>query len=308
MLHPAPGAFAPNAELWSVTRRGATQTAQMTGATNPQAAIAAGPSAFESNVPKPSKGKRSRFKEADDPPDGGDGSDSSSSDSDKDSYDSSSDSRSDSGDSGGRRKSRPRSRGRSRRRRSAEKDSKKGKKDKKSKKNKDGKEADALTLPEGFPTVYQLPRWKAQLLGCVCQCANRADERPVRKWLLKVEKPKMTFERLEKCPREFARLDRKHGAALARILKGELGRRVDVQQARTLRERQYLLSGRQMLFMMYESFRTDESMARCFTIHDLCSVRWLGDHQFGGIAKYMGGQIGKSDGAPVRRPTCLIPI
>ena len=111
----------------------------------------------------------------------------------------------------------------------------------------------------------------------MCQCANRADEGPVRKWLLKVEKPKMTFKRLEKCPSDFARLDRKLGTALAKILKGELGRRVDVQQARALRERQCLLSGRQMLFMMYESFRTDESMARCFTIHDLCSVRWQGD-------------------------------
>jgi hypothetical protein len=31
--------------------------------------------------------------------------------------------------------------------------------------------------------------------------------------------------------------------------------------------------------MMYDSFRTDESMARCYTIHDLCSVKLLGDNQ-----------------------------
>ena len=31
--------------------------------------------------------------------------------------------------------------------------------------------------------------------------------------------------------------------------------------------------------MMYDSFRTDESMARCYTIHDLCSVKWLGEGQ-----------------------------
>ena len=89
----------------------------------------------------------------------------------------------------------------------------------------------------------------------------------------------MTFKRLEKCPSEFTRLDRKLGTALSKILKGELGRRIDVEEQRALRERQCLLFGRQELFMMYDSFRTDESMARCYTIHDLCSVKWLGDNQ-----------------------------
>jgi len=44
-------------------------------------------------------------------------------------------------------------------------------------------------------------------------------------------------------------------------------------------ERSKLLLGRQKLFMMYDSFRTDESMVRCYTIHDLCSVKWTGDNQ-----------------------------
>ena len=89
----------------------------------------------------------------------------------------------------------------------------------------------------------------------------------------------MTFKRLEKCPREFTRLDRKLGTALGKILKGELGRRVDVEEQRALREKNTLLSGRQKLFMMYDSFRTDESMASCYTIHDLRSVKWQGDSQ-----------------------------
>ena len=100
-------------------------------------------------------------------------------------------------------------------------------------------------------------------MACVCQCANRADEKPVREWLLKVEKPKMTFKRLEKCPKEFTRLDRKLGTALGTILMGELSRRVDLEEQRAIRDRNTLLSGRQKLFLMYDSFRTDESMARC---------------------------------------------
>ena len=83
----------------------------------------------------------------------------------------------------------------------------------------------------------------------------------------------MTFKRLEKCPSEFTRLDGKLGTAISKILKGELGRRVDVEEQRALRERQCLLSGRQKLFMMYDRFRAGESMARSYTIHDLCSVK-----------------------------------
>ena len=49
-------------------------------------------------------------------------------------------------------------------------------------------------------------------------------------------------------------MDRKLGTALGKILKGELGCRVDVEEQRALRERQCLLSGRQKLFMMYDSF------------------------------------------------------
>jgi len=230
----------------------------------------------------PPKGRGSKSRENADPPDGdGSGDSSSESDSsdsedkphrnydDDDSYDSTSSSSSsekDTSDSGpdNRRRSKSRSRRKSRGR---------------SPSRTRYKEADACSLPEGFPTIAQLPRWKAQLLACVCQCANRADEEPVRKWLLKVERPKMTFKKLEKCPKEFTRLDRKLGTALGKILKGELARRVDVEEQRALRERNMLLSGRQKLFMMYDSFRTDESMARCYTIHDLCSVKWLGDNQ-----------------------------
>ena len=154
--------------------------------------------------------------------------------------------------------------------------SKNGKKHKKAKTDRRVKEADSITLPS-WPTIAQLPRWKAQALSNVCQAANRTDERPVREWFMEVETKGMTAKKLKKCPREFRRLDRKLGTALGKLFTGELGRRVDIEEQRLLRDKRELLTGRAKLWYMYDSFRTDSSMARCYTIHDLCSVTFLGD-------------------------------
>ena len=43
--------------------------------------------------------------------------------------------------------------------------------------------------------------------------------------------------------------------------------------------------------MMYDSFRTDESMARCYTIHALCSVKWLGDNQLEALRNTWGDKL-----------------
>ena len=40
-----------------------------------------------------------------------------------------------------------------------------------------------------------------------------------------------------------------------------------------------LLRGRAKLWYMYESFRVDENKARCFTIHDLCAIKFTGDNR-----------------------------
>ena len=80
-----------------------------------------------------------------------------------------------------------------------------------------------------------------------------------------------------KCPREFRTLDRKLATSLGKIIQGQLGRRIDIEEQRLLREKGDLLTGRAKLYMMYESFRTDEGMARAFTIADLMSVKFKGD-------------------------------
>ena len=115
------------------------------------------------------------------------------------------------------------------------------------------------------------------MLSNVCAAANRRKERPVREFVLAVQDPKATFKSMGKCPDEFTTLDRKLGTALGKLFSGELGRRVDTFEQRALREKKTLLTGRQKLWLMYEHFRTDESMARAYTIQDLLTVKWRGD-------------------------------
>ena len=97
--------------------------------------------------------------------------------------------------------------------------------------------------------------------------------------MLKVERPKMTLKRLARCPKEFARLDRRLAIALGKILKGELGRHVDVEEQRAIREKQTFLPGRRKLCRTHDNFGADESLVRCHTMHDLCSVKRLGNGQ-----------------------------
>ena len=133
-----------------------------------------------------------------------------------------------------------------------------------------------MTLP-GAPTLPQLPRWKAQALSNFLQCANRRKEKPVREFFLAVEQKGATLMSLRKTPREFKTVDRKLGTAMGKLVTGELARRIDVYEQRELRGKRRLLSGRQKLFLFYESYRTDENMARCYTIKDLMALTFPGD-------------------------------
>ena len=135
-----------------------------------------------------------------------------------------------------------------------------------------------MVLPSEFPTVAKLHKWKTNLVGVVCGAANLIDDAPVRKWIVEAMKEGATLKKMAKCPPEFARLDRKLGVALDKVITGDLSRRIEVEETRLLNsEEANLLRGRQKLWMMLQSFRTDANMARCFPIHDLCSVKRRGD-------------------------------
>ena len=82
-----------------------------------------------------------------------------------------------------------------------------------------------------FPTMAQLPQWKMQLLHNVVAASGREEDEVVTRWLLRVERDGMTFDRLKKSGDGFRTLDRKLAAALSKIFSGELARKLGSSEA-----------------------------------------------------------------------------
>ena len=125
--------------------------------------------------------------------------------------------------------------------------------------------------------MAQLPQWKMQLLHNVVAASGREEDEVVTRWLLRVERDGMTFDRLKQSGDGFRTLDQKLAAALSKIFSGELARKLSIAERRNLRENERLLTGRQKLFSMYEHFRTNDSMSYAHDITDLTAVAWCGD-------------------------------
>ena len=92
-----------------------------------------------------------------------------------------------------------------------------------------------------------------------------------------VEKRGTKLEDLADPGKGFSTLDRKLAAALTPIVAGELMRRINNAKRALLKQDGKLFSGRQILFMVYEHFRTNKNLGLVYTIFDLSRVSWLGD-------------------------------
>ena len=103
------------------------------------------------------------------------------------------------------------------------------------------------------------------------------DGAKVCKWHLAVEVTGKTREDFED-PEGYPTLDRKIAAALGKIFKGELGRKVNNLERTLLAREQRMLSGRERLFLMYQFFRTNKNLGLIHSVFDLGKVAWLGDN------------------------------
>jgi len=99
-----------------------------------------------------------------------------------------------------------------------------------------------------FPTISQLPAWKAYLKTSCVEASNRKNEKPVVEWLNEVEKEGATLEQFAVSTRGFERLDKKLAIALKGVCKDALGRRI-VQEEEVYTRRGRILTGRQILFL-----------------------------------------------------------
>ena len=97
-------------------------------------------------------------------------------------------------------------------------------------------------------------------------------------WLMKATISTATFEGLEDSgePR-FHGLDTMLATALqAVVTKGELGRTLSKESVSALREGK-LITGRQIVYMIVDHSKLNDSMAMVYSITDITAIKWRGD-------------------------------
>ena len=107
------------------------------------------------------------------------------------------------------------------------------------------KEADQITIHD-FPDIVRLPQWKTSFMQNVVAASGVRDGAKVFTWFLAVEVTGKSREDFED-PEGYPTLDRKIAAALGKIFKGELGRKVNKIERTALAKEQRMLSGREVL-------------------------------------------------------------
>ena len=143
---------------------------------------------------------------------------------------------------------------------------------------KKGMKVSTFTVP-AFPKIGQLPGYKLAVIENVTAACHTEDYTKVTEWIMKVDKVGTKFEDLAEPGKGFNRLDRKLAAALTPTIEGELARRILIKKRQQLNDQGVLISGRQVLWMVYDHFRTNKRLGLVYTITDLAKVEWLGDEK-----------------------------
>ncbi len=130
-----------------------------------------------------------------------------------------------------------------------------------------------------WPSVAGFLKWR-QALTQEVRAASGGHHAAVS-WLLAVESPTAIFESLSS-PEAFPALDADIAAALSKIAQGEASRRIAIREA-DLRREGKLMSGRQMLFMTYQEFKTTSESTIVHGLKDLLRLTCNGD---GGLERF----------------------
>ena len=132
-----------------------------------------------------------------------------------------------------------------------------------------------------FPNMTNLSAFKQAICEAVINASARSDHFRVQRWIRRVDYPKIKMRQLEDPGAHYESLDRKLAAAITRIATGEFGRHLQNIKRRVFgrfdEESGRLLSGRQILWILYKQFRTNKEMGTIFNIVDLMKVHWRGD-------------------------------
>ena len=99
----------------------------------------------------------------------------------------------------------------------------------------------------------------------------------IHPWIVKIEKPEVTFDDLSDA-RGYDTLNAALCCAIFEVAMGELSGTLTLK-SRELRSQGHLLMGRQALFMVYAEFATDEKRGPLHDLSDLMLLRFKSDDQ-----------------------------
>ena len=139
------------------------------------------------------------------------------------------------------------------------------------------KEKETLNIPKELPNVSTLNVWLAKVATALTEASVYYDKAEVA-WLMKATVSTATFEGLEDSgEHRFHGLDTMLATALqAVVTKGELGRTLSKKSVSALREGK-LITGRQIVYMIVDHFKLNDSMAMVYSITDITAIKWRGD-------------------------------
>ena len=134
------------------------------------------------------------------------------------------------------------------------------------------REAETVKI-QALPTAPRFRNWKMAVRDEIAGASG--DPQEAFKWILKVEKPGISLEDLEDSE-NFSSLDAKLAAAISKIAQGDLSQRINLLKDRKAHDGKYV-TGRQMLFMIFEHYRISAEDGALLDLEDLMCVRLHND-------------------------------
>ena len=120
-----------------------------------------------------------------------------------------------------------------------------------------------------MPTQSTLSDFKVTLATAVIAAAGHRKQSRVVEWIRAPGAQDASYELLAHCPTGLETLDRKLAKALEKIIKGELHTELLTLQKRQLEHGTAMVTGRQILYLLYRFLATDPSMKPMYDMSDL---------------------------------------
>ena len=136
------------------------------------------------------------------------------------------------------------------------------------------KEADSIKLLPLPERAGQFRKWRLSTRRKVI--AASTDSAKSYKWIKEVEDPAKTFDNFRDSGK-FPTLDSKLGSAISDLAKGELGRRVTLATEKEDKDGRNV-TGRQLLKLVYDYYRTDEYTGIVYDVSDLMAIKMKSDN------------------------------